>query len=179
MLNEGRRMPVGEEVEVTFRRGDELFKTSLTFQKGGAAKEEMQRVAPLAEQGDTRAQVWMAEILCYDAGVQDVAQALQWCRKAAEQHDPEGEMLLGQMYREGNGAAGDPAAAFSWYSKAATQGVVTAEYWVGSMYHEGVGVKKDPAKAIEWLKKSADQGYELAQVTWVPCTPTVLASHRI
>ena len=105
----------------------------------------------------------MAEVLCDDdEGVQDFAQALQWCRKAAEQHDPEGEMLLGQMYREGRGAARDPAAAFSWYSKAAAQGVVIAEYWVGSMYHEGAGVKQDLAKAIEWLKRSADQGYELA-----------------
>ena len=55
VLSEVSRMPVGEEVEVTFRRGDELFKTSLTFQKKVAAKEEMQRVAPLAEQGDPRA----------------------------------------------------------------------------------------------------------------------------
>ena len=52
----------------------------------------------------------------------DVAAALEWYGKAAEQGMPEAQTALGDAYASGTGVPADTEAAAGWYEKAAAQG---------------------------------------------------------
>ncbi|HPY32028.1 MAG TPA: tetratricopeptide repeat protein, partial [Verrucomicrobiota bacterium] len=63
--------------------------------------------------------------VCYrdGAGVAcDLAEAVKWFRKAADQGDALGQFELGLCYRDGEGVARDRAEAVKWFRKAADQG---------------------------------------------------------
>src|ERR1700692_393462 len=73
--------------------------------------------------GDEAAQVAVGEK--YDSGVdvpQDLKQAADWYRKAAEKGSVAGEVHLAELYRDGRGVARDKAQAAELYRKAAEQG---------------------------------------------------------
>ena len=68
---------------------------------------------------------------CYRFGhgvVQDYAEAVKWCRKAAEQNYAPAQSNLGQCYCGGRGVQQDYAEAVKWYRKAAEQGYAHAQY---------------------------------------------------
>jgi hypothetical protein len=56
----------------------------------------------------------------------DYAAAVPWLRKAAEQGDAQAQLMLGECYRLGSGAATDMAEAIRWFRKAADQGSADA-----------------------------------------------------
>ncbi|HCN07703.1 MAG TPA: hypothetical protein DIT01_07195, partial [Lentisphaeria bacterium] len=67
------------------------------------------------------------------------AEAVKWCRKAAEQGDAAAQLNLGKMYATGLGVPEDDAEAFKWFRKAAEQGYADAQYHLGLMYANGEG----------------------------------------
>lgn len=72
---------------------------------------------------------------------------------------PEAQMLLGQLYFNGEGVGKDIQAALYWYEKAADQGLVDAQYRLGSLYFDGKSdIPKDYDKAYQWLKLALDNG---------------------
>src|SRR6185295_15422053 len=78
---------------------------------------------PLAEKGNTQAQVQLGQMYREGQGVpQDNAEALNWYRKAADQGSDEAQYNLGAMYRDGQGVAKNDAEALRWYRKAAEHG---------------------------------------------------------
>ncbi len=52
---------------------------------------------------------------------QDYAQALKWCRKAAEQGHADAQYILGFMYETGEGVTQDYTQAYMWYNLAIAQ----------------------------------------------------------
>ncbi len=114
----------------------------------------------LANSSDPAAQLdlgWMYE---NGEGVaKDLAQAVRWYRKAADQGMDRAQYNLGVMYLAGEGLSKDPAEALSWFRKAAEQGHADAQINMGAMYYSGIGVAKDDAQAAEWYRKAAEQGY--------------------
>jgi TPR repeat protein len=56
--------------------------------------------------------------------VHGYAEALQWCRKAAEQGYPLAQIDLGRAYERGEGVPSDLATAKRWYRSAAELGCV-------------------------------------------------------
>lgn len=73
---------------------------------------------------------------------------------------PEAQMLLGQLYFNGEGVEKDLKAAMYWYEKAASQGFVDAQYRLGSLYFDGkYDIPKDYDKAYHWLQLALDNGY--------------------
>ncbi len=81
------------------------------------AREE---IRPLAEQGEVRAQFFMAVI--YDGGLgipQDYAEASKWFRLAAEQGHARAQVGLAFMYRLGHGVTRDYVQAHMWINLAA------------------------------------------------------------
>jgi hypothetical protein len=73
---------------------------------------------------------------------------------------PEAQMLLGQLYFNGEGVEKDLEAAMYWYEKAATQGFVDAQYRLGSLYFDGKhDIPKDYDKAYRWLQLAQDNGH--------------------
>ena len=98
--------------------------------KSGAYAVAYQKLKPLAELGDSKAQYLLGQMYAFGWGVQksDV-EAIRWFRKAA-------------MWSEGTT---DPAAA--------------AEYYVGRSYAEGIGVPKDEVESSKWFGRAAAAGY--------------------
>ena len=93
----------------------------------------------------------------------DYATALGLIRPLAEQGDIDAQVVLGQIYYQGQGVAQDYAMAMSWYRRAAEQGDSDAQYMMGRMYRSGQGVGQDYAIAITWYRKAAEQGDTDAQ----------------
>lgn len=89
---------------------------------------------------------------------QDYAKALKLFGPLAEQGHPTAQILLGDMYHNGQGVAKDEAQALAWFRKAAEGGNADAQTLLGLAYHEGHGIPKDDAQARLWLQKAASQG---------------------
>ena len=89
----------------------------------------------------------------------DFAQAAEQFKDAGiVRGDPTAQILLGQMYYNGEFFKQDYVEAAKWYRKAADQGAKFALLFLGEMYDNGVGVKQNKAKAKELFKKSCEQG---------------------
>ena len=93
----------------------------------------------------------------------DLAEAVHWYRKAAEQGHAGAQCNLGRMYAQGLGEKQDYAEAVCWYRKAAKQGHAVAQFNLGVMYENGRGVKIDLAEAAYWYRKAAQQDHPDAQ----------------
>ena len=100
-----------------------------------------------AEQGDTEAQVWLAN---FGEG-------------AADQGCMEAQYSLGMAYYNGDGMTKNYSKAAEWFWKAAVQGCVEAQYCLGKMFYNGDGMAKDDRTAVKWFWKAADQGSMEAQ----------------
>jgi len=81
----------------------------------------------------------------------------------AEQGKLVAQLMLGTLYRQGNGVPQDFKEAAKWYRLAAEQGSAAAHYALGGLYFEGEGVPKDHKEAAKWLRLPAEQGDVHAQ----------------
>ncbi|MBX3640453.1 MAG: sel1 repeat family protein [Nitrosomonas sp.] len=87
-----------------------------------------------------------------------LSQAIDWIRKSAEQGNPNGQTLLGHLYRYGVGVSHDPLQELFWYTKAAENGDDNAQNILGIKYLSGIGVSSDHSRGVEWTRKSAARG---------------------
>ena len=117
---------------------------------------DMAVVKQKAEQGDTAAQVILADSL---AGSFHATDALGWYRKAAAQGNVEGMYHLGQMLLFG--APGIPAnlsvtpvptEGVRWTFMAATNHHSHAYWNMGKALRQGLGTSQDLIAAYAWLK---------------------------
>src|SRR6266446_4414616 len=77
----------------------------------------------LANQGVTRAQFYLAKMYIESQGLQqDLAEPLQWGRKAAEQGYAAAQSNIGSKYADGEDVPRDDVRAYMWLSLAAAQG---------------------------------------------------------
>ncbi|GLQ90238.1 tetratricopeptide repeat protein [Dyella flagellata] len=119
---------------------------------------------PLAQNGDTSAQLKLGTMYQYGYGVPvDNHSAFEWYQKAAMQGDPDGEVDLGLMYQRGLGTRRDAAKAVEWFRRAEDRQWSRAELQLAIAYERGLGVRPDHAQAMEWLNKSLRQHYPKAQ----------------
>jgi TPR repeat protein len=96
--------------------------------------------------------------------LKDLAEAVKWYRKSANQGLAVAQYNLGDCYLLGDGVAKDSAEAIKWYSKAAEQGDELAQFNLGWLYYNGYSVSQDLSKAVMWYRKSANQGFAKAQL---------------
>jgi TPR repeat protein len=117
---------------------------------------------------------------------EDLAEALLWYRKAAEQGYADAQYQVGSFYEYGLGVGKDNDQAKVWYQKAADQGNLGAQtalkrldgghtppneltaaqvqYEKGYNYYVVPGTgNRDYQQAAYWFQKAADQGYAEAQ----------------
>ena len=112
-----------------------------------------------ARRGLARCQVVLANQYRSGKGVpKDLAEAVRWYRKAADQGDAAGQHELGTMLDAGLGIAKDEAQATALFRKAADQGYARSQNRVGLVYERGTGVPVNLPLAVEWFRKAADQG---------------------
>lgn len=98
-----------------------------------------------------------------DGVAQNLTEAANWYRQAAEQGHAESQCRLGSMYASGQGVPRQTAEAVQWYTKAAVLGHTEAQYSLGRMYAEGEGVPKDMRQAVFLCLRAADGGHADAQ----------------
>jgi TPR repeat protein len=119
----------------------------------------LRELKPLAEQGNARAQFLMGGIARFnqDAGREDLAETINWYRKAAAQGLPEAQRELAFVLL--NAKPPQTGEAVSLYVAAAQRGDAESQYQLGVLYDRGMGVKPDLAQRQAWWGKAAAQGY--------------------
>ncbi|MCP3477642.1 sel1 repeat family protein [Bradyrhizobium sp. CCGUVB1N3] len=95
----------------------------------------------------------------------DRAQALSWCRRAAEAGFLGAQVHLAYQYFNGDGTKRDFAQAALWARRAADQGDVRAQELLATMYRGGAGVPKDYAQSMSWARKAAAQNSAIGLYT--------------
>jgi uncharacterized protein len=116
----------------------------------------LEKLAPLAEQGNAVAQVKLGIIYSRAEGVlRDDAAALRWLTRAAEQGEPEAQFELGVMYRDGLGTPTDGKRAMQWFQRAAERGVSYAFNAIGGLYLGHPDIPQDYAAALIWFLRGA------------------------
>lgn len=99
------------------------FAAGLAAYDAGDYRTAFEEWRPLAEQGDTEAQVALAGLYRAGQGTRaDLAEAIRWYRRAAEAGDPVAQLNLGDLYSRGAGVPRDLVRAYVWLSLAAAQG---------------------------------------------------------
>jgi TPR repeat protein len=82
---------------------------------------------PLAEHGDTRAEILLGFWYGKGQGVpQDFAESVKWWRLAADQGHARAQFALGLMYAEGHGVPQDSVLAYMWFELSAAQHEIEA-----------------------------------------------------
>lgn len=133
----------------------------------GEGQEVMPAVRSLAEEGDTRAMVILANMLHgrfhrdnhnKNPDIpKDHPQAMQWLHKAAERGDPVAAVRLGGIYERGEDEPVQPSLAENWYLRAARQGYAPGLYSLGYLYARGVEpVGKRPVAGYMLLELAAN-----------------------
>ena len=86
------------------------------------------------------------------------AEAVKWCRLAADQGAAIAELSIGLMYSEGRGVPQNESEAVKWWRKVAEQGYAQAQYNLGLMYDKGRGVQQNFVQAALWYSLAEKQG---------------------
>lgn len=119
---------------------------------------------PLADEGNPKAQYWLADIEENGLGVKpDVNAALALLQKSAKQGFVPAERRLGELYLRGDKTLQDFGQARMWLNQAAVAGDAEAQRELGSIYALGLGVDRDPAEAYGWYENAVLHGNGLAK----------------
>jgi TPR repeat protein len=117
--------------------------------------------AQAARGGDTEAAFQLGEML--RIGVQGVpaapAAAAPWYAIAARQQHAKAALMLGLLYKNGEGVARDDAQAARWLAQASERGNAHAMFLLSYIYDQGLGVPQDRAKGRRMLEEAAEHEY--------------------
>jgi TPR repeat protein len=111
----------------------------------------------LAYEGKTVAMARQA----YFGGRYEEARSIAY--KLATEGDPEAQMLMGQMLKEGKARSPNYVEAVKWIRLAADQGQSWAQFDMGLSYQAGKGVPKNYVEAARWFRRGALNGNPAAQ----------------
>ncbi|KAH3745477.1 sel1 repeat family protein [Pelomyxa schiedti] len=108
-------------------------------------------------------------VLCYTSGLEnEIPLAFSCFSRAATIGDPEAQVILGELYRDGIGTEPSQAEAEKWFSLAAGQGEPWGMYNLGQMYENTIC--PDPQqhadllkKAWLWYRRASDAGHQPSQ----------------
>ena len=93
----------------------------------------------------------------------NIALALEYYYRAAEQGLAEAQNSLGNCYYYGRATRQSYQEAAKWYHRAAEQGLAEAQDKLGDCYYYGKGVDQGYEAAVRWYQRAAKQGYARAQ----------------
>lgn len=141
-----------------------------TFEDGRAAyqagdyEKALAILGPLAEAGNSHAQVALGIMYDYGQGVeQDDEEAMKWYIRAAEQGIPLVQHDVGVKYFQGLGVEQDYLEAAKWWELSANAGLADSQFNLGLLYYRGLGLEQDYTRAAELFRKAAEQGHSHAQ----------------
>ena len=126
-------------------------------------EEKFKKALPKAEQGDTKSQYAIGEMLEKGKGtIKDTKKAFKWYLAAAKQNDKKAAYKVGRAYLEGKGVSKNYKKAHDWFKSSANQKYVRAEYYLGTLHEYGLGVSKNYNEALKWYKQALAGGYSRA-----------------
>jgi uncharacterized protein len=111
----------------------------------------MGHLLPLAEKGDTEAQILVGRMYNNGNGVTaDLARGAGYYQRAASNGNARAQALLAFLYTAGRGVKRDHTLALHWYLQAANNGDPYAQLDVARIYRQGSHVEKDYVQAYKW-----------------------------
>lgn len=150
-----RAQPVSPQAEL---------QTAVQAFRLGYDQAALSMLVPLANEGNPKAQYWLADIYENGLGVKsDPAVALDLLKKSAGQGFVPAERHLGELYLRGNETMQDFGLAQTWLSKAASAGDGEAQRQLGHIFALGLGVPRDLARAYAWYENAVLSGDGLAK----------------
>jgi TPR repeat protein len=121
--------------------------------------EAVDLLSPLADAGEAKAQIVLAEIHAHGLGRPvDGEVALAWILRAAGQGDMTAQAIAAGYYLQGIGTKPDRAQGLHWFALAAAQGHPAALHNVGTMTLHGIGTEPDRGAAEAYLLEAAALG---------------------
>jgi TPR repeat protein len=132
--------------------------------QGGYDQNALAILKPLADEGNPKAQYWLADIYENGLGVKpDMTMAVALLEKSAAQGFLPAEGHLGGLYLRGNETLQDFGKAQTWLHKAAVAGNGEAQRELGQIYALGLGVAADRPEAYAWYENATLSGDGLAK----------------
>lgn len=111
----------------------------------------LQELLPLAESGNTEAQIIVGHMYNNGNGVTaNLAKGAVYYQHAATLGNARAQALLAFLYISGRGVKRDHEQAAHWYLQAANQGDAYAQLDLARLYTEGLSVTKDYVQAYKW-----------------------------
>ena len=95
--------------------------------------------------------------------INDYKEAMEYLQKASEMGWSDADVLIGQMYRDGNGVERDIDKCIHYLSKAANNGHNKAMAMLGDLFYDNKVTKKNPEEAFKWYMMSASVGNAKSQ----------------
>lgn len=122
----------------------------------------LKEFAPLAEQGNTAAQLFLGKMYMMGQGVlKDSDQAIKWFKASAVQGNADAQFFLGTMYLL---PRKDIAEGLKWLRLSAEQGQQDAQLILGKAYLQGAKeLPRDNVRAEMWLRLAAKGNLEFYQ----------------
>lgn len=145
---------------------DAMYSLGVCYADGHGAKQDKKKSLEFyrraAECGSVDAQYLLGRRFEYGHGEllqEDVAQAVKWFRKVAEQGYAVAQFRLAECLMKLKDAGGDcKKEAVEWYRKAAEQSNANAMAALARCYARGEGIEKNEALAQEWREKAKVAG---------------------
>lgn len=130
----------------------------------------LSRIVPLARDGNTQAQIAVAEAHFFGRGTPtNRAAAVEWYRIAAEAGEPDAQASLGACLHNGWGCEKDLEEAARWSRQAAENGNLRGMSDLAYYCLHGFGIEKDEEKGFQWAMKAAERGHAPAQAMVGEC----------
>lgn len=95
---------------------------------------------------------------------EDFRTAVELATKYANQGNIHAQVMLGTLYRKGEGVVTDPMKALNWYTLAASQQDSYAMNMIGEMFLRGGTPRRDYASAVYYFRKAAEKGLKQAKL---------------
>lgn len=129
--------------------------------RAGERRQAMTLFERAARGGDVEAAFQLGEMLRVGAvGVAaQPAAAAPWYALAAGRNHARAALVLGQLYKNGDGVARDDRLAARWLAASSEAGNPHAMFLLSYFYNEGRGVPQDPAKGRALLEEAAEHEY--------------------
>lgn len=161
------------------------FELGMAAWLNGNYSEAVKHWRPLAEQGNAKAQYYLASLYKLGYAVpQSDTEAVRWIRQSAELGHAQAQYLFGRVLLSGSdGVERDVEQGREWVLRAAEQGDRDAliflgprewlsaaeegdprsQYFMAQLYLYGLGVAQDTVQAEQWLNLAADGGHLRSQ----------------
>ncbi len=141
---------------------------ALTAYDSGNYKKAAGLLQPLANNGDSIAQLKLGLMFYFGNGVkEDEQQAVFWLKRSAAQGNLDAMYQLGNVYTFGADThkltADADVEAVKWYFEAARAGHKDGQYALGLMFLAGKGVVQSQDEGLAWIRRAAALGHREAQ----------------